>query len=128
MYTNKYYDLDYDPVKNQINWRVKGFWKSVGVVPSMETDWESTLARARKPGFNILADLKTMKSPPQDVKELHAKVQGRIIEAGVHKLAVIIDSPLTSLSVTSIGKKSGMNQLMTQFSDKKNAQAWLDKA
>jgi hypothetical protein len=128
VYTNKYYDLDYDPVKNQINWKVKGFWQSVDIVPSMEADWESTLGRARKPGFNILADLTTMKSPPQDVKELHAKVQGRIIEAGVYKLAVVIDSPLTNLSVTSIGKKSGMNQLTTNFSDEKSAQAWLDEA
>ena len=128
MYTNEYYELDYNSAKNQINWKVKGFWRSVGTVPDMEKHWDSILARAKKPGFNILADLTEMKAPPQDVKDLHAQVQGRIVEAGVHKLAVIIGSALVDMSVQNIGKKSGMSQLTTNFADLASAQVWLDKS
>ena len=128
MYTNEYYDLNYDPTRNQINWKVKGFWRSVDVVTDMEKHWDTVLARAKKPGFHILADLTEMKSPPQDLKDLHAKVQGRIIEAGVHKLAVIIGSALVDMSVKSIGRKSGMNQLTTNFADTASAQVWLDES
>ena len=35
MYTNEYYELDYDPAKNQINWKVKGFWESDLVAPGV---------------------------------------------------------------------------------------------
>ena len=128
MYTNEYYELNYDPTKNQVNWKIKGFWRSVDAVPSMERNWNSVLAQAKKPGFHILADLTEMKSPPQDVKDLHAKVQGEIIEAGVHKLAVVIGSALVDMSVKSIGRKSGINQLTTNFADTASAQAWLDES
>ena len=128
MYTNEYYDLNFRPTKNQINWKVKGFWRSVGAVSNMEKDWDSVLARAKKPGFNILADLTEMKPPPQDVKDLHAQVQGKIVEAGVHKLAVVIGSALVDMSVKSIGRKSGISQLTTNFADPASAQAWLDKS
>jgi len=126
MYANEYYDLDYDAAKNQINWKVKGFWRSVDVVPNMEKDWSAVLARAKKPGFNVLADLTEMKPPPQDVEELHAKVQKEIVAAGVHKIAVIVGSALVDMSVQHMGKRSGMIQMTSNFSDEASAQAWLD--
>ena len=128
MYTNEYYDLNYSPIKNQINWKVKGYWRSVNAVPNMEQNWDSTLAQAKKPGFTILADLTEMKAPPQDVQDLHAQVQGKIVEAGVHKLAIVIGSALVDMSVKSIGRKSGITQLTTNFADTASAQAWLDES
>ncbi len=128
MYTNEYYDLNYSPVKNHINWKVKGYWRSVNAVPNMEQNWDSVLARAKKPGFNILADLTEMKAPPQDVQDLHTQVQGKIVEAGVHKLAVVIGSALVDMSVKSIGSKSGIIQLTTNFADTASAQAWLNES
>ena len=125
MITNEYYELDYVPAKNQINWKVKGYWPSVKAVPNMEKDWETILARTRKPGFNILADLTEMKLAPQEVEDLHAKVQQRLIKAGVRKIAVVIQSALVSMTVSNIGAVSGMNQLIGQFNDIAKAQAWL---
>ncbi len=129
MYTNNYYDLDYDPAKNQINWKVKGFWESVGVVSNMEKHWNAVLAQAKEPGFNIFADLTEMKIPPQDVGELHTKVQKKIIELGVYKIAIVMaPSAITNFVVKDIGKKSGTSQLTKDFDDKAKAQAWLDEA
>ena len=127
MFTNEYYELDYVPAKNQINWKVKGYWPSVKVVPNMEKDWDAVLARARKPGFNILADLTEMQLAPQEVQDLHAKVQQHLIQAGVRKIAAITKSALLRMTVNNIGTVSGMKQLMGQFNDKAKAQAWLDE-
>jgi len=128
MITNKFYDLDYDSKKNQISWKVKGYWASVNEVPNMEKDWNSMLKQAKKPGFNILADLTEMKAPPQDVQELHAKVQQQIIGLGLQKIALVTASAVTRFSVKQIGTVSGMTQKSGDFNDLKKAQAWLDEA
>ncbi len=94
----------------------------------MERHWDAVLAQAKKPGFNIFADLTEMKTPPQNVENLHTKVQKRIIDMGVHKLAVVMaPSAITNFVVKSIGEKSGINQLTQNFADKAKAQAWLDE-
>ncbi len=125
MITNEFYDLDYDPERNQINWKVKGYWASVNEVPNMEKDWKSMLAKARKPGFNILADLTEMKVTPHDVQELHAKIQQQIIQSGVQKIATITTSTMTRISVKNIGSVSGITQMASDFNDPMKAQAWL---
>jgi len=127
MYTNDYYDLSYDRAKNQINWKVKGFWKSAQEVPDMEKHWDSIFAQAKKPGYNILGDVTEMKPPPQDVQDLHQKVQAKIVQLGVHKLAVIVGSALTDMTVKHIGKKSGLTQMTRNFADKASGQAWLNE-
>ena len=127
MITNEFYDLDFNPARNQINWKVKGYWSSVKNVPNMEKDWKSMLAMAKKPGFNILADLTEMKVAPPDVQALHAKVQQQIIQSGVHKIDTITNSALTRMAVTNIGTVSGITQMVSDFNDSKKAQAWLDE-
>ncbi len=128
MFTNQYYDLSYDASKNQIYWKVKGFWPSVQVVSNMEADWQNTLGQARKPGFNVLADLLDMKAPPQDVADLHGKVQQQIISQGMRKIAMVTGSALVSMSVKNIGTVSGMAQLANEFETVRAAQVWLDEA
>jgi hypothetical protein len=128
MITNKFYDLDYDLKRNQINWKVKGYWASVDEVPNMEKDWNSILKQVKKPGFNVLADLTEMKAPPQDVQELHAKVQQQIIGLGLQKIAAVTASAVTRFSVKQIGTVSGVTQKIGDFNDLKKAQAWLDEA
>jgi hypothetical protein len=44
----------------------------------------------------------------------------------VHKIAAIVGSALVDMSVQHIGKRSGMIQMMSNFSDEASAQAWLD--
>jgi hypothetical protein len=127
MYINEYYDLSYDSAKNQINWKVKGFWNSAKVVPNMEKDWDATLAQAEKPGFNILADLTMMVTPPEDVVSLHMKVQTKLINAGAKKVAAVSKSVVTWMAVKDISKVSGMKQKMKEFNDLVSAQAWLDE-
>ncbi len=128
MISNEFYDLDYDPRRNQINWKVKGYWASVNEVPNMEKDWKSMLAKTRKPGFNILADLTEMQVTPQDVRELHAKVQQQIIQSGVQKIATVTVSAVTRFSIKQIGTVSDITQMVSDFNDLEKAQAWLDEA
>jgi hypothetical protein len=128
MITNKYYDLNYDAKRNQINWKVKGYWASAQEVPNMELDWTTVLNQAKKPGFNILADLTEMQTPAPDVQKLHAKIQQQILRLGVHKLATLTKSALTRVSVKNIGTTSGINQLTSDFNDTIKAQAWLNEA
>ncbi len=127
MYTNKYYDLDYDVAHNQIYWTVRGFWSSVDVVPNMEQDWDAVLAQCKKPGFNILADLTEMEMPPDDVAALHVRVQKKIIQAGVSKAAEFTTSAMTRMTVHTIGIHSGLKQLSATFNSIEKAQAWLDE-
>ncbi len=127
MFTNKYYDLDYDVEHNQIYWKVKGYWPSVHVVSNMEQDWEAVLARVKEPDFKILGDLSEMEMPPDDVAALHVKVQMKIIQAGVSKIATIITSAVTRISVHTIGTHSGIKQLTATFNSIGKAQAWLDR-
>ena len=127
LFNNGFYELSYDSFNNQIYWVVKGYWPSVAVVPDMEQDWADILARAKKPGFNILADLTTMKAPPLEVNELHSKVQKQIIDEGVHKIATLINTPTVKLAVQNIGRVSGMDQLISSFDSEKKAQSWLNE-
>jgi hypothetical protein len=127
MVSNQYYDLSFDMLKNQINWKVKGYWSSAKNVPNMEKDWDDVISKAIKPGFNILADLSDMKTPPEDVNNLHTKVQQKIIKNGVHKIATITSSSLLKVVVSNIGTKSGVNQLSASFPDMKSGQEWLSK-
>ncbi len=128
MYTNDYYDLSYNSAKNQINWKVNGFWGSVEEVPDMEKHWNAVLARAKKPGFNVLGDVTEMKPPPKKVQALHEKIQVEIVKSGVRKLAVIVGSALADMTVRQIGKRSGLTQMTRNFADQASAQTWLDEA
>ena len=127
MYTNKYYELNYNAAHNQIYWKVKGYWASVNVVPNMEKDWDAILAQVKNPGFKILADLREMKTPPDAVSALHADVQKKILQAGVSKIASIIPSAVIRISVNIIGTQSRTKQLTANFDTVEKAQAWLDE-
>jgi len=93
----------------------------------MEKDWDAVLAQVKKPGFKILADLTEMKTPPNDVGALHAKIQQKIIQAGVSKIATITSSAVVRISVNTIGTHSGLQQLTANFDNIEKAQAWLDE-
>ncbi|MCP4539222.1 MAG: hypothetical protein GY832_18960 [Chloroflexi bacterium] len=80
--------------------------KSVEEVPDLEKHWDTIFTQAKKPGF-ILGDVTEMKTPPQDVQALHEKVQVKIVELGVRKLAVIVGSALADMPVKNIGFTTG---------------------
>ncbi len=127
MYTNKYYDLDYDVAHNQIYWTVRGFWSSVDVVPNIVQDWEAVLARVKEPGFKVLADLSELKALPEDVEAQAVRIQKKIIQAGVSKAAEFTTSAMTRMTVHTIGIHSGLKQLSATFNSIEKAQAWLDE-
>ncbi len=127
MYTNKYYDLDYDVAHNQIYWTVRGFWSSVDVAPNMEQDWDAVLAQCKKPGFKILGDFSESEMPPDDVEALHVKIHKKIIQAGVSKVATITASSGIRLVVHTIESNTGLKQFTATFNNIEKAQAWLDR-
>lgn len=129
MYRNEYYDLSYDPAKNQINWKVKGFWRSPDVVPDVEKHWDAILARAEKPGFTILADMTEMKAAPPEVEAIHRRIQQKTMALGVRKVATIVSqSVIAGLAGKRVGRELGYDQVARNFNDRAKAQAWLDES
>ncbi len=127
MYTNKYYDLDYDVAHNQIYWTLRGYMASVDDAPNIVQDWEAVLARVKEPGFKILADLSELEPPPDEVEAQAVRIQKKIIQAGVSKIAIIAASAGVRLVEHTIGTHSGLKQLTANFSSIEKAQAWLDR-
>jgi hypothetical protein len=127
MYKTKYYELDFSPAKNQIDWKVKGFWPSVDVVPELEGQWDAIL-RQVKPGFHVLADMTEMKAAPQAVEALHIRIQQKIMAAGASKVATIVSaSAIAALAGKRVGKDTGFIEIAQNFTDQASAQAWLDE-
>lgn len=92
----------------------------------MESDWNTALAQV-KTGFKVLADLLLMKPMTNDVSALNEKVQKKIIDTGVKKVAMVTGSASTRITVSNIGTKSGMNQMAANFSTVEDAQKWLNE-
>lgn len=127
MYKTEYYELDFSPAKNQIDWKVKGFWRSVDVVPELEGQWDAILNQV-KPGFRVLADMTEMKAAPQPVEALHMRIQQKILATGASKVATIVSaSAIAALAGKRVGKDTGFIEIAQNFTDQAAAQAWLDE-
>jgi hypothetical protein len=126
-FRNSYYELDYDAKRNQIQWKIKGYWPSVEAIPDLEADWASLLEVVRKPGFNILADLSEMTVPPRDVQEMLTLLHGRLAH-GVNKMAIVTSSAGLRRLFRQVGSISGTVYLICHFTNRQQAQIWLDKS
>jgi hypothetical protein len=124
---NKYYELSYDAARNQIQWKIKGYWAAVTDVPNLEADWASTLKEVPKAGFNILADLTEMSVPPREVQDMLTLLHDRLTHGGVNKMAIVTSSAALRRLFRQVGSLSGTVYLTCHFVDRQRAQIWLDK-
>lgn len=123
---NQYYELSYDEENNWIYWKIKGFWKDMSVVPNFEADWQKAVDAAQKP-FRIYGDLSQSKTMPDAVKKANDEMQQYLLKNGCNKVACIVDSALTKMTINNVLRESNMITV-TQFftsAEAKNAKKWL---
>ncbi len=123
---NEYYELFYDEGKNWIFWTMKGFWKSMDVVPDFDRDWDSAIRHAKTP-FKIFADLSKLKSLPDDVKAAQDMRQQKLMQQSCEKVSCLMESAITKLSLNKVLKKSGMDKMVQYFTSAEvyEAKKWL---
>ena len=93
-------------------------------MPNYLTDVKNT-ARGLKKGFTLLTDVTKIKTPPEEVEELHLKSQQIWIESGLSKTAEILpSSTIAKLALDRWSKTTGMEK--EWFDNKDAAEAWLD--
>ena len=69
-----------------------------------------------------------MKAPPDDViEQRHIPAQQIVVESGVRKIAEVVPSALTKMSVQRISRGSGMDMYKQSFADQVDAEKWLDE-
>ncbi len=123
---NTYYELAYDERRNWMYWTMRGFWKSMSVAPNFDTDWKAAIAVATRP-FKVFSDLSTFKAPPPDVKSANEKMQQYAMQNGCEKVACLVDSPTTKLTMSLVIRGSGMEDMVQYFSGSESplAEEWL---
>ena len=123
--SNTHYDLGYDLDANRLYLRIKGFWKRPEDVPNFVTD-VTDIGERLQPGFTVLSDVRTMKTPPVELNPVHEAAQKALTSRGLSRTAEIWTQKDTVLrSVTEkIASQSGMRR--KEFNTMKEAEAWLD--
>jgi hypothetical protein len=120
---NEYYTMGVDRKKNRIYLIFSGYWKSPALVPNYVPDAKKALQMTSK-GFTCLADVTKMKTPPDEIANLHIKMQSAYIQAGLRKTAEIVSSSVIKLLTSRLAQESGM--LKKIFDNWDDAEAWLD--
>jgi hypothetical protein len=108
---NEYYDLGYDSSKNRVYWSMKGFWPGMSAVPNFEKDWD-TIQSMVKPGFDIFADISTLKTMPDDVKDAQDRRQVKLVTAGCRKVGTLVQSAVTKISMNQAIQGSGIDKIL----------------
>ena len=124
---NDYYELFYDESRNWVYWTMKGFWKDLTVVPNFDKDWNMVFGLVKK-GFKIYADLSTLRTLPEDVKNANDETQAKLMELGCKKVSCLMDSAVTKLSLNTVLEKNKMKNVVKYFlsSEDIEARKWLD--
>lgn len=121
---NEYYTIRADRKKNRIYLVFSGYWKSSAIVPNYVPDAKKALQMISK-GFTCLADVTKMKTPPDEIADLHIKMQSAYLQAGLSKTAEIVSSSVIKLLTNRLSQESGM--LKKVFDNWKDAELWLDE-
>ncbi|MEL6559255.1 MAG: hypothetical protein AAFQ94_13785 [Bacteroidota bacterium] len=85
---NQYYDIAYNPVSNRMYLRIKGYWKRAEDV----ADYVKHIRQggdSLKPGFNLMVDLREMKTPPITINTIHERAQMTLMNLGLERTAEI---------------------------------------
>jgi hypothetical protein len=120
---NQYYELFVDTEKNRMYYNLFGFWRSVDLVPNNYEDMETATTKL-KPGFDVLADLRMMKPPPEPVAELHISTQKLVMERGLSRTAEVYDEETVKFMGERYSRESKMDTQV--FSSMSQAEIWLD--
>ncbi len=123
---NNFYELNYDDTENTIYWKMKGFWKDMSVVPDFHKDWDSARKLTRS-GWKILSDASECKVIPSDVNAEKIKNQEKAIESGCAKIALVVNSAITTISIMRGTQESGAEDRMKVFgsTEIEDAKQWL---
>ncbi len=124
---NDFYELKYNDTENTIYWKMKGFWKDMSVVPDFHRDWEKARKLTRA-GWKIFSDASECKVIPADVNSEKVKNQEKAIESGCVKIALVVNSAITTISIIRGTQESGMEDRMKVFgsAEIEEAKKWLN--
>ena len=122
---NEYYELAYDGTRNWVYWTMKGKWARMAVVPNFEKDWD-TIQSKTKPGFMILADISKLGIMPDDVKAAQDKRQQKLMQAGVAKLATIVENEVQKMSMNKPLRGSCMDKVLKYCTEIREAEDFLN--
>lgn len=122
---NEYYTLEADVKKNRLYFTCMGKVPSVGAIPKMESDMK-VAAKELKPGWGILGNFLDVGEPfPQDVQDLHTKLQQWTMKNGCTKAAQV--APIEVIvQVNKFSAESGMKDILKGFHTTAAADHWLD--
>lgn len=107
---------------------MKGFWKDLSVVPNFNKDWDEA-RKLTKQGWKIYSDASTCKVVPPDVQKEKIKNQKKSLESGCVKIARIVDSAITKMSLSKEINEQGMDNVIKQFDSTQieEAKKWLNE-
>ena len=122
---NERYTIQIDQEKNRLYLTLIGYWKDRSVAPDYLRDLKNAV-RSLSQDYTILTDVTQMKTPPQDIVNLHLEAQKQLIADGLKKTAELVGHDIIAkMALDRFSKESGMTK--GSFDDKKEAEAWLDK-
>lgn len=124
---NEFYELGYDETQNWIHWTMRGFWKSMAVVPDFDKDWDAVQSMV-KPGWKLFADLAELKPMPDDVQAAQDARQQKLIKDGCAKVSCIMTSAVTRLSLNKVLKDSGMDKIIRYVDNAEDGETFLNEA
>ncbi|WNG17078.1 STAS/SEC14 domain-containing protein [Cystobacter fuscus] len=75
--------------------------------------------------IRVLSDMRLLKAASPEAAEILRQGQQTAIEAGMRRLAQLVDSELTALQLNRIARASGMYRMMRRFQDEQEARRWL---
>lgn len=122
---NNCYTLSFDETKNRIYYSILGYWKNHESIPSFLTDWDKTLQLAAS-GFDLLVDMRTMLTHPQQLNSLHEEALQKVIAGGVSRVAnVMPHDKIASLQAAEILKN--VNLPTQNFETCEAGEQWLNE-
>lgn len=121
---NEYYDIAYNPESNRMYLRIKGYWKREEDV-SNYVDHIRQGGDSLEPGFNLMVDLREMKTPPISINAIHESAQLTLMNLGLDRTAEVISESDIVLQKVTEGISDRSKMKTKQFTDVKEAEAWL---
>ncbi|MHA2366030.1 MAG: hypothetical protein ACXAC7_18875 [Candidatus Hodarchaeales archaeon] len=126
MIQNEYYELKFDKEKKRYYSKLKGFWNDPKIGDAYLEDVKK-LGNGIKP-FTLVQDLTEFKAPSQEVGPKLVEIQEWLFNNDLTLAAEILSSAITKMSVTRIGRTSGIDVVKKQFNSFREAEKWLNEA
>ncbi|MDO1451479.1 hypothetical protein Q0590_34715 [Rhodocytophaga aerolata] len=121
--TNQHYQLSIDQAKNRAYITIIGFWRSPQEVATYVQDLDKALTQLRAK-FTLLTDLRSMKTHPKEVQQLHLEAQQLLLSKGLLQTAEVYESSFIQFQTSTLSKESKMP--LKQFTSIEMAEEYLD--